>query len=93
MNSLSRRRLMTALAGSGLALGASSSPAFAFTEESPTARLMALHANACGATASHEELVHEVEQTLGPNVSDQEKRAVIAKLTCPICGCPLAGLF
>lgn len=93
MTDLSRRRLMTALAGSGLLLGATSRKAFAFSEETPTARLLALHDNACGATASHKELVDEVEKTLGPNVSAEEKKAVVAQLTCPICGCPLTGLF
>jgi len=84
---------MTSLAGSGLILGATSSRALAFSEESPTARVLALHANACGATASHEQLVQEVEKTLGANVSEADKKAVIAQLTCPVCGCPLAGLF
>jgi len=93
MNSLSRRRLMASLAGSGLLLGTSAGKAFAFSEESPTARVIALHTNACGATASHQELVQEVEKTLGDKVSDADKKAVIAQLTCPVCGCPLAGLF
>lgn len=92
MTDLSRRRLMAALAGGGFTLGAASR-AMAFSEEAPTARLRILHDNACGATASHKELVEEVEKTLGPNVSVEEKKAVIAQLTCPICGCPLAGLF
>ena len=93
MTEFTRRHLMASLAGSGIVLGLSSSRAFAFSEESPTARLQAAHDNACGATSSHKQLVEEVEKTLGDKVSDSDKKAVIAQLTCPICGCPLAGLF
>ncbi|OIQ94787.1 hypothetical protein GALL_232430 [mine drainage metagenome] len=95
MDSISRRRLMTVLAGSALGVGASlasTQPAMAFSQDITTVRLRALHQNACGATASHRELVEEVNQTLG-DMPLQERQAVIAKLTCPICGCPLAGLF
>ncbi len=95
MNSISRRRLMTVLAGSALGVGAglaTTQPAQAFSPDITTVRLRALHQNACGATASHRELVDEVNQTLG-DMPMQEKQAIIAKLTCPICGCPLAGLF
>jgi len=93
MTEVTRRRLMAALAGSGLVLGVTSSKAFAFSEESPSPRLQFAHDNACGATSSHKQLVDEVEKTLGDKVSDDEKKAVIAQLTCPVCGCPLAGLF
>ena len=93
MTEVTRRRLMATLAGSGLVLGVTSSKAFAFSEENPTARLQLAHDNACGATSSHKQLVDEVEKTLGDKVSDDEKKAVIAQLTCPVCGCPLAGLL
>jgi len=97
MSDLTRRRLFAALAGSGLtfsgfALGMAR-PALAFSEDQPTVKLQTLHDNACGATASHKELVAEVEKTLGDRYSAAEKQAVVAKLSCPVCGCPLGGLF
>lgn len=94
MSPLSRRRMMLMMATAGLA-GAASRPAFAFSElpGADTVRLQALHDSACGGTAAHKELVAEVEQTLGDKMSAAEKRQVVAHLTCPICGCPLAGLF
>jgi hypothetical protein len=92
MDKLSRRGLLAALGGIGVAAGAAR-PASAFTSEQPSVRMLSLHENACGATASHKELVAEVEKTLGDKYTEEEKRQVIAALTCPICGCPLAGLF
>ena len=91
---LTRRRLMSALAAAGVAGGASR-PAFAFSElpRNDIANLQALHDSACGATSSHQRLVEEVNSTLGDKVSAEDKKAVIAALTCPVCGCPLAGLF
>ncbi|PKU26429.1 hypothetical protein CWS72_00840 [Telmatospirillum siberiense] len=83
---------MTALAGAGVTLG-TASRAFAFSEDTPNIRTLALHDNACGASASHKELVSEVERVLGDKYSEEEKRRVIAAMTCPICGCPLSGLF
>lgn len=92
MGSLSRRGLFGFLAGAGVAVGAPR--AFAFSEETaPSVRMLALHENACGATASHKEFVAEVERVLGDKYSAAEKQQVIATMTCPICGCPLAGLF
>jgi hypothetical protein len=83
---------MTVMAGAGAMLG-TAGRAFAFSEDTPSARTLALHDNACGATASHKEFVAEVERVLGDKYSEAEKRQVMATLTCPICGCPLAGLF
>jgi hypothetical protein len=91
MKKVSRRGLVTALAGAGVLLG-TSRRASAFTEERATGRALALHQNACGATASHKELVAEVERVLGDRYSAGQKRQVMAMLTCPICGCALAGL-
>lgn len=92
MRGLSRRALLTALAGSGLAAG-TAGRAFAFSEDTPSVRTLALHDNACGATASHKELVAEVERVLGDRYSEEEKKRVISAMTCPICGCPLSGMF
>lgn len=90
MVKVSRRALMTALAGTGVWLGAGRT-AFAFSEEPAVGRALALHQNACGATASHKQLVVEVERVLGDKYSAAEKRQVVAAMTCPICGCSLAG--
>ncbi len=92
MEPVSRRGLMTVLAGAGLVV-ATSGRAFAFSEDIPSVKTLALHENACGATASHKEFVAEVERVLGDKYTAEEKRQVIATLTCPICGCPLGGLF
>ncbi|MTJ83385.1 MAG: hypothetical protein F8N37_20545 [Telmatospirillum sp.] len=92
MKPISRRGLVAGLAGMGVALGASRR-ASAFTADTPSMRTLALHDNACGATASHKALVAEVERTLGDKYTPEEKQKVLAALTCPICGCPLAGLF
>jgi len=92
MEKLSRRSLMAALAGTGLIIGATR-PARAFTEQQGDARLEALRDNACGGSTNHRQLVDEVERVLGDKYSADEKRAVIATMSCPICGCPLSGLF
>lgn len=90
MDKVSRRSLMVALAGAGVVAGGARR-AFAFSEEAPTVKALALHENACGATASHKELAAEVERVLGDKYSDEEKRKVVASMTCPICGCSLAA--
>lgn len=90
MNQVSRRALLVALAGVGAGL-AGSRQAFAFTPDTPSVRTLAMHENACGATASHKELVAEVERVLGDKYNEDEKRKVIAAMTCPICGCSLAA--
>ena len=92
MKKISRRSVVTALAGAGVWLG-TGRRASAFTEQAAAGRALALHRNACGATASHKELAMEVERVLGDRYSADEKRQVMATLVCPICGCPLAGLF
>ncbi len=93
MEKVSRRTLMMALLAGGGALVGSSRRASAFTADAPSARILAMHENACGATASHKELVAEVDSILGDKYTAAEKRQIVAGLTCPICGCPLAGLF
>jgi hypothetical protein len=92
MRQVSRRQLLTVAVAGGAVLG-TSRHANAFTEDVATVKVRALHENACGPTASHKEIVAEVERTLGNGYTEAEKREVIATITCPICGCPLAGLF
>ncbi len=92
MEPVSRRGLLTVLAGAGMVV-ATTRRAFAFSEDMPSVKMLALHENACGATASHKEFVAEVEKVLGDKYTAAEKRQVVATMTCPICGCPLGGLF
>jgi hypothetical protein len=92
MDRLSRRTVLAAMAGAGAVMGTTRC-AFAFSEDTPSLRTLAMHDNACGATASHKELVAEVERVLGDKYSEEEKKKVISAMTCPICGCPLSGLI
>ena len=92
MPALSRRSLIVALIGGSFAAG-TARQALAFSEQKGTESLQALRDNACGASSKHQQLVEEVEQVLGNQYSPEEKKAVVANLTCPVCGCPLAGLF
>ena len=97
MSSLSRRRFLstTALAGAGAgAVLLAGKPAAAFTEKPMDAETHKLYANACGgagATAYHQELLAEAKAQLPSGISDAEIEAAMAALTCPICGCRLAG--
>ena len=92
MEKLSRRGLVAVLAGAGLALG-STRRAMAFSEPTTTVQLRALHDSACGATSAHKQLVEQVDLVLGDKYTAEEKKAVVANMVCPICGCPLSGLF
>ncbi|HXP95888.1 MAG TPA: hypothetical protein VN809_04195 [Telmatospirillum sp.] len=92
MDRFSRRAVMMGMAGAGVMLG-SAGRAFAFSEDTPSMRTLALHDNACGASASHKELAAEVERVLGDKYSMEEKKRVISAMTCPICGCSLTGVF
>jgi hypothetical protein len=92
MDRFSRRMMMMSMAGAGVMLGPVGR-AFAFSEDVPSMRTLALHDNACGASASHKELAAEVERVLGDKYSTEDKKRVIASMTCPICGCSLAGAF
>jgi hypothetical protein len=92
MREISRRHLLTAAMAGGAILG-TQRQANAFSEGIVTVKARALHENACGPTASHKEMVAEVDRLLGDRYSEAEKKEVVASLTCPICGCPLAGLF
>jgi hypothetical protein len=91
MKKVSRRELMAGAALGG-ALFAGVQPARAFSEVQAPVKARLMHENACGATVSHKELVAEVERVLGDKYTEEEKRQVVANLTCPICGCPLGGL-
>lgn len=95
MENLSRRRALTlslALAFSGAA-----GSARALTWQEADAEAAFLLENRCGTSAYHERLIAEVEKALdGRKLSDEERKIVLAQLTCPACGCQVmasAGKF
>jgi len=97
MYSVSRRRFLSSTAlggfGAGAALLAGKSAA-AFTEKPMDAETHKLYANACGgpdAKAYHQQLLVEAKAQLPSRTTDAQIEAAIATLTCPICGCRLAG--
>ncbi len=95
MSSLSRRRFLStfALGGLGAALIAGTS-ATAFTQKPMDAETHKLYATACGgpeATVYHRELLAQAKAQLPKAISNAEIEAAMAALTCPICGCRLAG--
>jgi hypothetical protein len=97
MSSLSRRRFLstTALAGAGAgALLLAGKEAAAFTVKPMDAETHKLYANACGgadAQAYHHQLLVEAKAKLAGSASDAEIEAAMTALSCPICGCRLAG--
>ncbi len=97
MSSLSRRRFLstTALAGAGAsALLLAGKEAAAFAVKPMDAETHKLYANACGgadAQAYHQQLLTEAKAKLPSGTSDADVEAAIVALTCPICGCRLAG--
>jgi hypothetical protein len=97
MSSFSRRRFLTTTALTGLGAGAAlvaGGPAAAFTQKPMDAETYKLYANACGgseATAYHQQLLTDAKAQLPSGISEAEIQAAIAALTCPICGCKLAG--
>ncbi len=95
--SLSRRRFLSNTALSGLGAGVAlltGKPAAAFTQKPMDAETHKLYANACGgpeATAYHQQLLTEAKAQLPSGISEGEIEAALSALTCPICGCRLAG--
>jgi hypothetical protein len=95
MSSLSRRRFLStsALGGLGAALIAGRS-ATAFTQKPMDAETHKLYVTACGgpeATVYHREFLAQAKAQLPKAISNAEIEAAMAALTCPICGCRLAG--
>lgn len=97
MSTVSRRRFLTTSALTGFGAGAAllaGKPAAAFTQRAMDAETHKLYANACGgpeAKAYHQGLLTEAKAQLPSGISDAEIEAAISSLTCPICGCKLAG--
>lgn len=97
MSSVSRRRFLSTSALTGLGAGAAllaGKSAAAFTEKPMDAETHKLYANACGgseAKAYHQELLAQAKAQLPSGISETEIEAAISALTCPICGCKLAG--
>lgn len=93
MVSVSRRRFLTSTALSGAAIVAGRS-ATAFTEKPMDAETHKLYASACGtpeAKAYHQQLLEAARRQLPTGIGVAEAEAAVAVLTCPICGCKLAG--
>jgi len=93
MSTVSRRRFLatTALAGGSLLMAGT---AGAFTVQPMDAETHKLYANACGgseAKAYHQELLLEAKAKLPAGTSEQDIETALAALTCPVCGCKLAG--
>jgi len=97
MSSLSRRFFLSTTALTGLGAGAAmlaGKPAAAFTQKAMDAETHKLYANACSGTeakAYHQQLVAEAKAQLPSGTGDAQIEAALAALTCPICGCRLAG--
>ena len=95
--SLSRRRFLSTSALSGLGAGAAmlaGKSAAAFTQKPMDAETHKLYANACGgpeAKAYHQQLLTEAKAQLPSGISEAEVETALAALTCPVCGCKLAG--
>jgi hypothetical protein len=94
---LSRRRFLSTTALGGLGAGAAllaARQAAAFTQKPMDAETHKLYANACSGEetkAYHQQLLDEAKAQLPSGISDAEVETAIAALTCPICGCKLAG--
>jgi hypothetical protein len=96
MSSVSRRRFLSTTALGGLGAGAAllAGKSAAFTEKAMDAETHKLYANACGgpeAKAYHQQLLDEAKAQLPSDISNAEIEAALSALTCPICGCRLAG--
>jgi hypothetical protein len=96
MNAISRRNMLTATSGAVAALalglrGASAAERPRFEIVTATASTSeTVTSLACGTPASHRQLIADLERSM-PGKTEAEKRAAIAKMACPVCGCPLAG--
>src|SRR5260370_25817778 len=98
--SVSRRCLIVSASLGGLCAAAvvadGSKSAAAFTVQPMDAYTHALYKDRCGdpeAIAYHRRLIAEVREGLRGQMSMAELDTTIASLTCPICGCPFAGLI
>jgi hypothetical protein len=89
---ITRRRLLsaTALAGALAALPLGRAARALSLEEADEATSR-LYLDACSNAdrEAHDELLREARARLDPRLDESEIRAELAKLTCPVCGCPL----
>ncbi len=88
-----RRSILRALGAAALGGGALAlpGPAAAF-HVIPEDEAGALLEGGCGATAYHQRLIDEAVRAAGVTLTDDERAALLARLACPTCSCPL-GLF
>ncbi|WP_142850027.1 hypothetical protein [Telmatospirillum sp. J64-1] len=93
------RRRIIGLAGALGALAATR-PVHALSIQDAPPHLQALRQSACGGPDDdHVALLAEVDEMLekeaGRRLTPEEKRLILSELslTCPTCGCAVAGLF
>lgn len=90
--SLSRRGFLAATAF--LTATGAASRAMALTIQEADVGTQSLLDNACGKSEQHQQLIAEAEKLLGDRkLTDAEKQRLLAAMNCPICGCPVSGLF
>lgn len=89
-SSAHRRQILRSLgAGAlGVATAAISSPASAFRAFSSD-EMKGVLDQGCGATAYHRQIVDEAVRAAGVTLSQGERDALLARLSCPTCRCPL----
>ena len=94
---LSRRRFLcsTALASAGLAAGAGAARAFSIEEGSAGIAAQVHEAKlACQISqAFHAQLLEDARAAIDGRrgLSQEERAQLLAAVTCPICGCPIAS--
>lgn len=82
----SRRRLIAGLALAGTA--AAGRPAAALSIEPAPAAVAGQYLAACGPQADHARLLDEAAAILGEKpLPPERRRAILAALACPACGC------
>ena len=92
-----RRRILLAGAavlsgGVGAAAMLRSRPAAAaFSQQEMSPEVRKLYLAGCNAAdgTTHQRIVEETRARLGGTATEDEIRAVLARMTCPICGCPV----
>lgn len=92
--STSRRLFLRTGLFASTAFALASGRAFAFAVEEAGTQVSGIYhaARACtrGDDPQHQKLLAEVRQSLaGSSLSAEEREALVAGLTCPICGCGL----
>ena len=95
-SAMTRRRVLltgaAVLSGLGAAAGLRPRPAaaaFAQQEMPPDVEKLYLAGCSVADGPTHQRIIDETRARLAGTATDDEIRAVLARLTCPICGCPV----